>query len=189
MRKEDFLYLVDKPLLTVSLLFSSIPIWFVIFFAIYRGIDLISTLIFLFILFLCRIHIFTESQNLNPFSVAFNTFVKNVISISLQITLSFFIIILSIVMMIGEKNAAIVFTLITIAIIVVMIFIGNGRLLYKQWKVYTIGEGRGLISSIIYNLIWLTIFLNEDIIIFAIGMIISVYWNIYLYFKRSSNYV
>lgn len=89
-------------------------------------------------------------------------------------------------MMIGEKNAAIVITLITIAIIAVMIFIGNGRILYKRWRVYTIGEGRGLISSIIYNLIWLIILLNEDIIIFALGMIISVYWNIYLYFKRSS---
>ncbi|MGB9730637.1 MULTISPECIES: hypothetical protein [Calditerrivibrio] len=189
MRREDFLYLMDKPLLTISLLFSSIPIWFVIVFAIFREIDLISTLIFLFILFFCKIYTFTESHDLNPFSVAFNTFVKNVVSISLQITLSFFIIILSILMAIGEKNAAIIITFILVALICVMIFIGNGRLLYKIWKINTVVEVRGLISSMIYNLMWFFILLNEDIVIFILGMIIAVYWNTHLYFKRSSNYV
>jgi hypothetical protein len=92
-------------------------------------------------------------------------------------------------MAIGEKNAAIIITFILVALICVMIFIGNGRLLYKIWKINTVVEVRGLISSMIYNLMWFFILLNEDIVIFILGMIIAVYWNTHLYFKRSSNYV
>lgn len=184
MRKEFILYLIDRPVLTISLIFSSIPLWFSIFYAIYKEYDIVVTLLGISIIFLSKIHIYSEQSGVNPFMVALNTFIKIVTGFVFQIVGILFLIIFSISLAIGEENIAMAVGILLIVVFIVMFLSLNGGVLAKLWGIRVLDERRGVLTSIFYNLMWILIFFNDDPIMFFIGLIISISININLFFKR-----
>ncbi len=184
MRREFLLYLIDRPILTVSLLFSSMPLWFVLLYAIYKEYDVIFTLLGLLVVFLSKINSYTDPVGLNPFLVALNTFIKMVSGFVFQIAILIFLIGLSILMAIGETEIAAVVGILLLIVIVVMFLTLNGRILARLWGIRVLDENRGVLLSIFYNLMWVIVFFNDDPVMFVFALLISFYINLSGFYKR-----
>jgi len=186
MRKEYIFYLIERPFFTISFILSAIPILYVVFYAINKELDLLATFIFITILFLAKVDIYADSFKMNPFLLLLNTFIKRVTNFALSLAFFVFVVFLTFFIAIKESTIVIVIGILLMAILVVIIIFGSGSLLRKLLGIMTVEERRSIIGSIFYNMLWVLVLITDDIFMFILGLLISIYWNMILEFKNIS---
>ncbi|MCX8084229.1 MAG: hypothetical protein N3C60_04840 [Calditerrivibrio sp.] len=178
MDRVILLYMIERPIFSVSFIISSVPLWFAIVYPIEKSLDIVFGILFILLVLLSKIYIQAEPTGVNPFLLLFNTIIRSAINVSLQISLLFVIVILMVFWLIEDITVVAIFSFIGVALIFSIIVFGRSNNLQMILGFRTVRDSRrNLLMGLFYNLLWIVILFTDDSLLIVMGVVIAIYFH------------